>query len=374
MRVLLAPDCFGGTLTAVEASQAMATGWRAARPGDQIVLRPMSDGGPGFVDVLAQVLAGDLHTVTVEDPVGRPVEAHFLVHEGTAYVECAQACGLQLLMSGERDPTVTTTYGVGQLVNAAVEAGATRVVLGLGGSATNDGGAGMLAALGIGREDAAGECLQPGGLALAGAARLVGSAAPSLLSGALQVALVAATDVDAPLLGSHGASAVFGPQKGASPEQVVALDAALGHWADLLETHLGVRVRDLPGSGAAGGLGAAVLALGGTRVPGVELVAAAVGLAEAVREADLVVTGEGAFDASSLRGKVVSGVAAAAVAAVRPCLVLAGQASVGRSEEAAAGVVASYSLADEVGLERSLSHPAEALAMLAKGVAGRWHV
>jgi glycerate kinase len=362
VRVLLAPDCFGGTLTALEAARAVARGWRAARPADELVLLPLSDGGPGFLDVMP----GALHTVTVEDPLARPVTAAFRVDGTTAYVEVAQACGLHLLAEHERDPTTTTSYGVGQLVRAAVGAGATQVVLGLGGSATNDGGAGMLAALGIRREDAAGEWLGPGGLPLARAARLFGSP--------LAVVLVAATDVDAPLLGPHGATAVFGPQKGATPEQVRALDAALEHWADLLEAHLGVRVRDLPGAGAAGGLGAAVLAVGGTRVPGLAFVAEVVGLSAAVRAADLVITGEGSFDLSSLRGKVASGVAAAAAEQARPCLVLAGQVSVGRREAAAAGVHSSYSLEDEVGLDRALSHPTEALATLAERVAREWSV
>jgi glycerate kinase len=366
MRVLLAPDGFGGTLTALEAAQAMADGWRRVRPADELVLRPMSDGGPGFLDALP----GELRSLTVEDPLARPVEAAWKADGATAYVECAQACGLHLLAEGERDPGVTTTYGVGQLVRAAVEAGATRVVLGLGGSATNDGGAGMLAALGVRREDAAGERLDPGGLPLARAARLVGTPLPA----ALPVALVVATDVDAPLLGPHGASQVFGPQKGASPAQVVALDAALAHWADLLEEHLQVRVRDLPGAGAAGGLGFAALALGATREPGLELVARAVGLADAVAEADLVLTGEGAFDVTSLRGKVVSGVARAAQEEGLACVVLAGQVSVGRRQAAAAGVEAAYSLEEETGLERAMSRPAEALATLASRVARDWGV
>jgi glycerate kinase len=311
-------------------------------------------------------MPGELHSVTVEDPLARPVTAHFRIDGTTGYVEAAQACGMHLLTEDERDPTTTTSYGVGELVRAAVAAGATQVVLGLGGSATNDGGAGMLAALGIRREDVAGERLAPGGLPLAKAARLLGRP--------LAVALVAATDVDAPLLGPHGASAGYGPQKGATPEQVSALDAALEHWADLLEAHLAVRVRDLPGAGAAGGLGAAVLAVGGTRVSGLAFVAQVVGLAPAIGAVDLVVTGEGSFDFSSLRGKVVSGVAAAAAEEGRPCLVLAGRVSVGRREAAAAGVESSYSLEAEVGLERALSQPGEALATLAERVAREWSV
>ncbi|MGZ6825976.1 MAG: glycerate kinase family protein [Mycobacteriales bacterium] len=363
MRVLLAPDCFGGTLSAPEAAQALADGWRRVRPHDELVQVPLSDGGPGFVDVLP----GERRRLVVEDPLARPVEAVWLLDGTTAYVECAQACGLHLLTEGERDPAVTTTYGVGQLVRAAVDAGATRVVLGLGGSATNDGGAGMLAALGVRREDAAGVRLDPGGLPLRDAARLVGL--PVAVPG-----LVVATDVDAPLLGPHGATRVFGPQKGAGPELVAALEDAVAHWAGLLEDHLGVDVRDLPGAGAAGGLGFAALALGARREAGLDVVARAVGLADRVAAADLVLTGEGAFDATSLRGKVVSGVARAAQEGGLPCVVLAGQVAVGRREAAAAGVEQAYALADEVGLAEALARPAEALAVLASRAARDWGV
>ncbi|MBC7374443.1 MAG: glycerate kinase, partial [Frankiales bacterium] len=200
MRILIAPDGFGGTLSAVQAAEAMAAGWRQTAPGDTVELAPLSDGGPGFVDVLAAALAtSTLLAVGVQDPRGSTVPASLLLDGATAYVESAQACGLHLLV--ERDPTTTTTYGVGQLVRAATDAGATRIVVGLGGSATNDGGAGMLAALGLTALDAVGAALAPGGLALRRADRLVGGVAP--------VELVAATDVDAPLLGLYGASAVF---------------------------------------------------------------------------------------------------------------------------------------------------------------------
>ena len=362
MRVVIAPDCFGGTLSAPEAADALATGWRAARPEDELVLLPMSDGGPGFLDALPGVPV----TTLVEDPLARPTLATYLLDGTTAYVESAQACGLQLLDPPDRDPAVTTSYGVGQLVRAAWEAGATRVVLGLGGSATNDGGAGMLAALGVRREDAARERLAPGCLALAGAQRLVGEP--------LRVELVVATDVDNPLLGPDGATAAFAAQKGAARDQLPSLEAALAHWADLLEAHLGVSARDLPGAGAAGGLGFAAFALGGRWEPGVELVGQTVGLGPAIRDADLVLTGEGRFDAGSLGGKVVFGVAAAARHEAVPCLVLAGEVTVGRREAAAVGIGRAHSLVDLVGPERALSHPAEALATLAEGVARGWHV
>lgn len=374
MRVLLAPDCFGGTLSAPAAAQALADGWTRSRPGDELVLLPMSDGGPGFLDALP----GSPVSVLVQDPLGRPTLATWLLDGTTAYIESAQACGLHLLDPAERDPGVTTTYGVGQLVRAAVEAGATRIVLGLGGSATNDGGAGLLAALGVVSEDAAGP-LAPGGLALARAVRLVGE--PALRG----VVLVAATDVDHPLLGPHGATACFAAQKGPLspyPGSADELEAALAHWADLVEKRLSVQVRDLPGAGAAGGLGFALLALGGTRRSGVELVAEAVGLGAELARADLVVTGEGTFDASSLRGKVVGGVARAALAAGVPCVVLAGvvadevASGVASGERVSdvAGVEASYSLVEEVGRERALTAPAEALATLAARIAGQWSV
>ena len=369
MRVLLAPDGFGGTLSPASAARALADGWAAAAPGDELDLAPLSDGGPGLLDVLAAALPGTVRSpVVVEDPLARPVEAAVLLAGTTAYVEAASACGLHLLDDGERDPKATTTYGVGQLVAAALDLGAERIVVGLGGSATNDGGAGLLAALGVSRLDASGERLAPGGAALRDVARLVGRPDPRLAG----VELVAATDVDAPLLGLLGASNTYGPQKGASREDVALLDGALTRWADVLEAHLGVAVRDTPGAGAAGGLGAALLAVGARREPGIALVQRLVGLPDRVAAADLVVTGEGTFDFSSLTGKVVSGVAALAAEHAVPCLVLAGAVRVGRREAAAAGIEATYSLVEAVGVQAALTRPAQELAALAARVARQW--
>ena len=362
MRVVLAPDCFGGTATAVEVAEALAEGWRSVRPDDDLVAVPMSDGGPGFLDALP----GTVVTALVEDPLARPVLARFRLDGTTAYVESAEAAGLHLLDADERDPAVTTTYGVGQLVRAAVDAGATTVVVGLGGSATNDGGAGLLAALGVARVDAAGHRLDPGGLALQQAARLVGSPP--------QVDLVAATDVTDPLLGPRGATRTYGPQKGAGPELVERLEQALAHWADLVEGHLGVRVRDEPGAGAAGGLGFALLALGGRRVAGAEVVADAVGLAGLVNAADLVVTGEGRLDGSSLRGKVVSAVAALAAEGGVPCVVVAGDVLLGRREAGAAGLAGTVSLVELVGRDEALTATAAALRRAGEQLARGWGV
>jgi glycerate kinase len=367
VRILVAPDGFGGTLSPFEAAEAIAAGWRAAAPWDALDLVPLSDGGPGFVEVLAAALpAASCIPITVQDPLRRPVSAQVLLDGATAYVESAQACGLHLLAPSERDPLVTSSYGVGELIGAAAHAGATRIVVGLGGSATNDGGAGMLWALGGRGLDDAGDVLVPTSGELRRLCRLEGL---PQLSG---VELVAATDVDAPLLGLRGASAVFGPQKGASRDAVQILDAALTSWADLLEAAAGRAVRDLPGAGAAGGLGAALFALGAGREPGVALVQRIVRLRQRSASADLVVTGEGTLDFSSLQGKVVSGVAAVAAEQGLPCLVLAGRVTVGRREAAAAGIEAAYAVADAVGLEAALAQPAAELSNLAERVAREW--
>jgi glycerate kinase len=368
--VVVAPDSFGGTLTAVEAAEAMRAGWSQIAPADELVLLPMSDGGPGFVDVLSTVLDGQTVPVQTTDPIGRPVVGAVLLAGDTAYVESAQACGLHLLTAAERDPLVTSTFGLGALLAAAVECGARTVVVGLGGSATNDAGMGMLTALGVTPLDAAGAALPYGGLALAGLDRLDGTAQ---LRGA---ELVAATDVDNPLCGPQGATAVFGPQKGLKPEDLDRLDAALAHWAEVAERDLPgapAGLADLPGAGAAGGLGAAMLALGGTRQSGGDMIFTAVDLPAALAGADLVLTGEGSFDFQSVRGKVTGGVARAATEHGVPCLVLAGQVSLGRQQAAAAGVEAAYSVAEQAGsVEAALERPADRLAELAARVAAEW--
>ncbi|HVU74913.1 MAG TPA: glycerate kinase [Mycobacteriales bacterium] len=340
MRVVFAPDSFGGTLSAAQAATAMAEGWSAGAPHDAAEQIPLSDGGPGFVDVLASAHPdAELIPVTVSDPLGRPVPATFLLTgDGTAYVESAQACGLHLLAEDERDPERTTTTGVGELLGAAVAAGARTVVVGLGGSATNDGGQGLWEQL--------------GGAWPAG------------------VGLVAATDVNAPLLGHHGATAVFGPQKGASRAALVRLEARMEAWADELEAAAGRSVR---GRDGAGGLGAALLALGGTREPGIQLVLDAVGLPARLDGAGAVVTGEGRFDAVSLRSKVPNGVARTAQAAGVPCLVLAGLVEVGDREARAAGFDAVHSTVALAGSpEESRRRPDHWLRELATRVARQW--
>jgi glycerate 2-kinase len=371
MRVLVCPDKFAGTLSAVQAAEAVAEGWRAERPDDEVVTRPLADGGPGFVEVLAAAVGGRRLPVETVDPLGRPAAGELLVAGDVAYVESAHACGLHLLAEHERDPKATTSYGLGLLVAAAVESGVPRVVIGLGGSATNDGGAGMLAALGAAPLDEAGYALPHGGAALRAVAGLSG---PPRLGG---VELVAATDVDSPLTGIHGASAVFGPQKGADRADVLLLDAALERFAGVLEKALPTcppGLAGLPGAGAAGGIGAAILACGGRCESGIELVRRLSGLDAALDGADLVITGEGSFDEQSLRGKVAVGVANAARDRGLPCVVLAGRVSAGRREAAAAGVVEAHSLVEHFGgsVAEAMARPAGGLRELAGRLATQW--
>ena len=361
MRVLIAPDSFGGTLTAVEAAEAIAAGWRRRAPGDDLVLLPMSDGGPGFVDVLHSCLGGELMSVTVSDLYEEPAPGEVLLVDGTAYVEAAQACGLHL--SERRDPERATSAGVGELVRAAVEAGAVSVVVGLGGSGTNDGGAGLLAVLGARS--------RPDGALLAGPQALQRLEAVDLdeyrarLDG---VDVVVASDVDNPLLGLRGATNVYGPQKGVPEDLLQAVDGQLERLAQLTDR----RLADAKGAGAAGGLGFALLLGGGRRVDGVAVVAEAVGLAAACEAADLVVTGEGAFDFTSRSGKVPYGVAERAGAAIRPCIAMAGQVLIGSREMRTLGVESAYSIVDLVGEQRAFAEPAASLSALAERVARTW--
>jgi glycerate kinase len=357
MRVVICPDKFAGTLNAVEAAQVIAQGWRSVAPGDELVLRPVSDGGPGFLQVLHTSIGGELIDVPTTDPLGRPVTGHILLASETAYVESADATGLHLLAPHERDPKLTTSYGLGALVLAAA-ARAGKVVIGLGGSATNDGGFGFLSAL-------AG---WPSSTLLEHDER-----APHI---ELDIELIGASDVDNPLIGPQGASAVFGPQKGATPFDIEVLDSALNGWAATLERHLPNCPKDLheqKGGGAAGGLGAAVLALGGKIISGIDLVLGETGLKEEIARSGLVITGEGSFDQQSLRGKVIAGVAGAAGESGIPCVVLAGRVSTGRREQGAAGVTETHSLVDHFGsTERAMAQPAAGLRALAQRLARQY--
>lgn len=367
MRVLVAPDKFRGTLTAAQAARAIATGWRRARPGDIVEEVPMADGGEGTLDALVDALGGERRAARVTGPLGDPVDAGYGwipgSGEGAAVVEMALASGLALVSEARRDPLRATTRGTGELVLAACEDGARRVIVCIGGSATNDGGAGMAQALGVRLLDGGGTDLGPGGAVLLDLARVDASGLSRAVQGA---EFVVACDVDNPLAGPEGASAVYGPQKGASPDDVAVLDRALAHYAAVLHRDLGIDVRDVPGAGAAGGLGGGMVAFLGARLrPGVEVVMEAVGLADRLRRADLAITGEGKFDQQSLRGKVPAGVIGAAREAGVPVAVLCGQAEVAPQD------LAVTSLAERFGIERALEDTRRALEDLAAELAAR---
>jgi glycerate kinase len=344
MKIVIAPDSFKDSLSAEKVADAIAAGLADVFPQAQLVKCPMADGGEGTVEAIVAAGNGQLRRNQVQGPLGAPVEAHWgwLPDSHTAIIEMAEASGLQLVAPGQRDACISSTFGTGELIRAALDAGAQRVILAIGGSATNDAGAGALQALGLGLFDEQGNSLTRGGLALARVARIdLGGLDPRLA----RVRFEIAADVNNPLCGEQGASAIFGPQKGASPEQVRLLDQALGHFADHCARVLPKDVRQEPGSGAAGGLGFAAKAFFGAQFrAGVEVVAELVGLAEAVKGADLVITGEGRFDAQTLRGKTPFGVARIARAQGVPVVVLAGTLGEGYQALYEHGINAAFAL------------------------------
>ena len=358
---MIAPDSFKGSLAADQVAEALAEGVRRVRPDVEAVLRPIADGGEGTV--AAALRAGYRpRTVTVSGPDGRRVEATLALDGTTAVVELATAAGLGQL---ERPaPTTATTRGVGELLRAALDGGAERIVLGIGGSATTDGGAGMLQGLGVRLLDADGSELAPGGAALSRLDRVDLSGLDPRVAG---VEFVVASDVDNPLVGPSGAAAVFGPQKGASPEQVAELDAALTRWAAVLGRDAGVDPAHERGAGGAGGAAAGAMAVLGARiVSGAGLVCDLVGLADALDGAALAVTGEGALDEQTLHGKAPSEVAIRARAAGVPCLAVAGVIRLPAERLAEAGFVAAHGLTEvEPDVARCLAGPAPLLADLA---------
>jgi glycerate 2-kinase len=371
MRVVIAPDKFKGSLTAAEAATLIEAGLRRARPDVETVLLPIADGGDG---TLAAILAGGAERVEaqVTGPTGEPVAAAFaLTGDDGAMVEMAEASGLRRLPAGRFAPRDATTYGTGELILAALDRGARRLLLGIGGSATTDGGTGMAAALGVRFLDALGKDLPPGGASLMRLARVdVTELDPRIAKTSVTVAC----DVDNPLTGPNGAAAVYGPQKGAAGDDVLLLDSALRRYARVLRDDLGLDVAEVPGAGAAGGLGAGAIAfLGATLRPGIELVLDAVGFDAAVAGADLVITGEGSLDAQSLRGKAPHGVAKAATAHGVPVIALAGQVSVPEPRLRAAGIEEAYALTDlEPDLARCHRDAAQLLERLAEKAGLAW--
>ncbi len=368
MKIVVAPDSFKESLPAAEAAAAIARGLARARPDARIEQVPMADGGEGTVDALLAATGGSRHRARVAGPLGDPVEAVWGMlgdGSGTAVLEMASASGLALVPPARRDPAAASTLGTGQLILACLAAGARRVLIGIGGSATNDGGAGAAQAIGVRFLDAGGRPL-PDGI---GGGRLDEITRIDLRGrhpAIGRVPITVACDVDNPLCGPGGASAVFGPQKGAGPEMVARLDRNLAHLADVAEQTLGRRLRDIPGTGAAGGLGFGLLAFFDARMrPGVEIVMEAAGLRERLRGADLVVTGEGRIDRQSMMGKVIAGVGRAAAEVGVPAVALVG--SVGEGAEETLGLLRSYHPINPPGTprEEALARTAEALEQAA---------
>jgi glycerate kinase len=365
VRVLVAPDKFRGTLTAPQAARAIAAGWLRARPGDSVECVPMADGGEGTLETMVDAMGGSIERARVSGPLGDPVDAPFgLVRAGEgvmAVVELARASGLQLVSEQRRDALRASTRGTGELIRAALAAKPARVIVGIGGSATTDGGAGIGQGLGVNLLDPRDEPIPPGGEGLLQLARIDASETDPAVSG---VAFTVASDVDNPLTGPRGAARVFGPQKGASSDDLVLLDRALVHLAAVVERDLGVDLRDTPGAGAAGGSGFGLMAFCGARLrSGVEVVMDAISFGRRLQGADLVITGEGKLDEQSLHGKTPDGVLRAAREAGLAAAILCG-----RAEVEPQGVRV-RSLVDRFGEERAMTDTRTAVEELAAELA-----
>ena len=362
-RFVFASDSLKGTLSSLDAARLLGEAAERHFPGCSWASVPVADGGEGTLDAILAACGGERVLAIAEDPLGRPIEAAYaLLPDGRAVIETAAASGLTLLAPSERDPLATSTYGTGQLVRDALERGARDVTVALGGSATNDGGMGLARALGARLLDEKGGELAGRGADLA---RVSDVDLSGLCPLAAEARFTMMCDVDNPLVGPEGASAVFGPQKGASPEDVLVLDDGMRRWASVLERAFGQSF-DVPGAGAAGGLGAACLAfLGARAVGGMERVLELVGFDELLEGADLCVTGEGHADAQTLRGKVVSGVAAACERASVPCVAVVGGMSAGA--ERVPGLAAMLPTAiDAMPLDEALGRAEELYALAAE--------
>jgi glycerate 2-kinase len=370
MRVVVAPDKFKGSLTAAQVAARVAAGLARAAPGAEVVQVPVADGGDGTLE--AALSAGYRRVpVRAEGPTGEPVDTAYAERDGVAVVELADVSGLRRLPGGRPAARTASSFGTGQVLAAALDAGCRRVVLGIGGSACTDGGAGMVQALGGRARGAGDQEVGRGGAALAAVASLDLSGLHPALPGA---EVVVASDVDNPLLGPNGAAAVYGPQKGASPGEVAELDAALASWADAVRRASGRDLAATPGAGAAGGVGFAALAvLGASLRPGIGLVLDLVGFPAALPGAGLVITGEGSIDAQTLHGKAPAGVAAAARAAGIPVVAVAGRSLLAPADLEAAGILAAYALTDlEPDPDRCMTDAGPLLERLAARVAHDW--
>ena len=355
MRILIAPDSFKGSTSSLETAKCIRAGLTSVWPDCEARILPVADGGEGTVEALVAGTGGTYRKCMVADPLGRPVEARLgLLPDGTAVIEMAQASGLPLLSASERDPAVTSTYGTGQMILKALDLGCRRIIMGIGGSATNDGGAGMAAALGVKLLDKTGAPLAPGGAALA---KLDSIDISGMDPRIRETEFLIASDVTNPLCGESGASAVYGPQKGADPQMVVELDAALSRYGEKLKALFGRDFASLPGAGAAGGLGAGLMAFcNGKLQPGIDIVFRMLSLERQVALADLVITGEGRVDATSASGKLLSGIGRLAIRYAKPVVAITGCIGPGWEKLLDMGITAVVPIADgPITLEESLA-------------------
>ncbi|QFU88456.1 glycerate kinase [Amycolatopsis sp. YIM 10] len=360
VKVVVAPDKFKGSLSAPLVAAALTAGIRAGSPDAEVVRVPVADGGDGFLGAAVEAGYREV-TVTAEGPTREPIRARYATRDGVAVIELAETAGLVALPGGVRKPMTASTYGTGLVVRAALDAGCRSIVLGIGGSASTDGGRGLLEALGA-------------RVALRSLTEVLSVDLASLHPALATTEVVIAADVDNPLLGENGAAAVYGPQKGASPVQVALLDHALSSWADQLDAATGTDHRELPGAGAAGGVGyGLVAALGAHLRPGIDLVLDLAGFDQAVVGAQLVVTGEGALDEQTLRGKAALGVATRARAASVPVVAVAGKSTLSPAQLQAAGFGAAFALTDlEPDTQQCMTRPGPLLERIGRQISGEW--
>lgn len=373
MKIIIAPDSFKESLTAMQVAEAIEQGFSEIFPQAEYIKLPMADGGEGTVESMVAATGGELVNVEVTGPLGAPVKAFYgWMGDGeTAVIEMAAASGLHLVAPEQRNPLITTSYGTGELILAALNHGARKIILGIGGSATNDGGAGMMQALGVQLSDQQGKALTVGGAALA---QLVDIDLSQLDDRLAQTDILVACDVDNPLCGAKGASAVFGPQKGATPERVQQLDAALQHYGEKIEQVTGKSVINVAGAGAAGGMGAALFGLLNARLqPGIEIVTEALKLAAAVQEADLVITGEGRIDSQTIHGKTPVGVARVAKRFDIPVIAIAGSMAPDYEVVHQHGLDAVFSVLNHIQtLPEALEEASDNIRITARNVAAVW--
>ncbi|MBS0905033.1 glycerate kinase [Pantoea dispersa] len=370
MKIVIAPDSYKESLSALEVATAIEAGFREIFPAADYVKIPVADGGEGTVEAMVAATQGNIVRLTVTGPLGEPVDAFYGLSGDarTAFIEMAAASGLELVPAAQRDPLITTSYGTGELIKNALDRGVDHIIIGIGGSATNDGGAGMVQALGARLLDSHGSGIGYGGGALPQLAKIEIADLDTRL---LQCRIEVACDVTNPLIGEEGASAIFGPQKGATPQLVQQLDAALGHYAAIIQRDLDIDVLHIAGGGAAGGMGAALHAFCQAELRrGIEIVTEALGLAQQVQDADLVITGEGRIDSQSVNGKVPVGVAQVAKQFNKPVIGIAGSLTADVGVVHQHGIDAVYSVLSGIcSLEEALANAAQNVRLTARNVA-----